>query len=120
MWMWNKSVNVLEKSEKHEKAHSLSESLTPAQDPSKIKGILSLYHKDKRLSGYDTLIAGHTHRAGLFQDWYCNSGCWVGLRSNFLRIQNNGHIHVYEWKNNQPVISQQLSPVGEQDDEALS
>jgi len=104
MWMWNNSVNLFEKSERHERAHSLYESLTPAQDPSKIKGILALYHKDKCIAGYDYLIAGHTHRAGLFQDWYCNSGCWVGLRSNFLRIAPDGHIHVCEWKNDRALI----------------
>ena len=103
MWMWNNSVNLFEKSEQHERAHSLYESLTPAQDPSKIKGILLLYHKDKCMAGYDYLVAGHTHRAGLFQDWYCNSGCWVGLRSNFIKIQTDGKIRLYEWKENQPV-----------------
>lgn len=103
MWIWNNSVNLFEKSEKHEKSHSLYESLTPAQDPSKIKGILSLYHKDKCIAGYDYLVTGHTHRAGLFQDWYCNSGCWVGLRSNFLRIGLDGHIQLCEWRKSQPV-----------------
>lgn len=103
MWIWNNSVNLFEKSERHEKRHALAESLTPAQDPTKIKGILSLYHNNKIEEGYDYLITGHTHRAGLFQDWYCNSGCWVGLRTNFLRIQPNGHIEVYEWKEKHPV-----------------
>jgi len=103
MWIWNNSVNLFEKSERHEKAHSLYESLTPAQDPTKIKGILSLYHNNKLSEGYDYLISGHTHRAGLFQDWYCNSGCWVGLRSNFVQIRSDGQIELYEWKKNQPV-----------------
>lgn len=103
MWIWNNSVNLFEKSERHEKAHSLYESLTPAQDPAKIKGILSLYHNNKLKEGYDYLVAGHTHRAGLFQDWYCNSGCWVGLRSNFIKIQTDGRLQIYEWKENQPV-----------------
>ncbi len=104
MWMWNKSVNLFEKSEKHEKAHALEESLTPAQDPTKIKGIMSLYHSNKLQEGYDFLITGHTHKVGLFQDWYCNSGCWVGLRTNFLRILQNGQIQVYEWKDDRPMM----------------
>lgn len=108
MWMWNNSVNLFEKSERHEKPHSLAESLTPAQDPTKIKGILSLYHNNKREEGYDFLVTGHTHRAGLFQDWYCNSGCWVGLRSNFLRINPEGHIHIYEWNNGRANITEQI------------
>ena len=113
MWLWNKSVNLFEKSERHEKAHALGESLTPAQDPAKIKGIMSLYHNNKRQEGYDFLITGHTHKAGLFQDWYCNSGCWVGLRENFLRIQTNGEVHVYEWQDNQPILTDQLASVEE-------
>ena len=104
MWIWNNSVNLFEKSEKHEKAHSMAESLTPAQDPAKIKGILSLYHSNKLKEGYDYLVTGHTHRAGLFQDWYCNSGCWVGLRTNFLRIRTDGHIDLCEWKDGIPVM----------------
>ncbi len=109
MWIWNNSVNLFEKSERHEKAHSMAESLTPAQDPTKIKGILSLYHGNKLKEGYDYLITGHTHRAGLFQDWYCNSGCWVGLRTTFLRIRPDGHIEVYEWKNDRPGVLDKLS-----------
>ena len=108
MWFWNKSVNLFEKSEHHEKPHALTEFLTPAQDPTKIKGIMSLYHNNKMQEGYDFLITGHTHKAGLFQDWYCNSGCWVGLRSNFLRIQPDGQLHVYEWKDNHPIMVDQL------------
>lgn len=113
MWMWNKSVNLFEKSEHHEKPHDLAEFLTPAQDPAKIKGIMSLYHHNKRQEGYDYLITGHTHRAGLFQDWYCNSGCWVGLRCNFLRLGADGQVHVYEWQDNRPVFTDQLSSVQE-------
>ena len=108
MWVWNNSVNIFEKSEKHEPAHSLAESLTPAQDPDKIKGIMSNYHANKLKEGYDYLVAGHTHRVGLFQDWYCNSGCWVGLRTNFLCLQSDGQIHVYEWKDNQAIMIDQM------------
>ena len=110
MWMWNNSVNLFEKSERHEKPHTLAESLTPAQDPTKIKGILSLYHANKLKEGYDYLVAGHTHRAGLFQDWYCNSGCWVGLRTTFLRIQPDGGIEVCEWKGGRPVRTEDRTP----------
>lgn len=113
MWIWNKSVNIFEKSERNEKAHDLAESLTPAQNPARIKGIMSIYHNNKRQERYDFLITGHTHKAGFFQDWYCNSGCWVGLRSNFLRIQPDGQVHIYEWKDNRPVLTDQLSTVQE-------
>ena len=105
MWMWNNSVNLFEKSEKHEKPHALAESLTPAQDPDKIKGIMSLYHSNKLAEGYDYLVTGHTHKAGLFQDWYCNSGCWVGLRTNFLRIRSDAQVQVCEWRDDRAMVT---------------
>lgn len=113
MWMWNKSVNLFEKSETRKETHTFEESLTPAQDPGKIKGIMSLYHINKRQEGYDFLVTGHTHRAGLFQDWYGNSGCWVGLRCNFIRLHSNGELHVYEWKDDRPVLTDQTSFIQE-------
>ena len=70
MGLLNNSVNLFEKSEKHEKAHAMVESLTPAQEPRRARGIMSLYQKDRQDNGYDYLIAGHTHRAGYFHDWY--------------------------------------------------
>lgn len=103
MWMWNNSVNWLEKSQRHEKRHSVSESLTPAQDPAREKGILALYQQDRLRHGYDILVAGHTHHAVVFKNWYYNTGCWVGLRNNFLRIEPDGTACLWEWKQDQAV-----------------
>jgi len=104
MWMWNNSVNWFEKGRADEPHHSVSESLTPAQEPGRVKGILSLYQKDLRQKGYDCLVAGHTHRAGMVGGWYANSGCWVGLRNNFLRITPDGAVQVWEWKSSQAIL----------------
>jgi UDP-2,3-diacylglucosamine pyrophosphatase LpxH len=109
MWMWNNSVNLFEKSELHEKPHTLEESLTPAQDPAKIKGILSVYHRNKIHEGYDYLVAGHTHAVGRFQEWYYNCGCWVGLRTHFLEILQDGRIHVCEWSKDHPVVMEKVN-----------
>jgi UDP-2,3-diacylglucosamine pyrophosphatase LpxH len=107
MRVWNRSLNLFEKSEIKEKAHTMDESLTPSQDPSRIKGIMSLYHHHKRQEKYDYLITGHTHAVGFFQDWYCNTGCWVGIRQNFVRLEPDGGIFLYEWKNKQAVYLDQ-------------
>ncbi len=104
MWMWNHSVNWIEKSARHEQRHSVSESLTPAQDPAREKGILALYQQDRLRYQYDILIAGHTHHAGHFKEWYYNSGCWVGLRNNFLRIDRDGSTELWEWNRDRPVL----------------
>ena len=104
MWMYNNSINLLEKNPRHEKRHSVTESLTPAQEPHKARGILSLYQKDRARNGYDMLVTGHTHRGGTYKDWYCNSGCWVGFRSNFLRIDPDGSVRFFEWNHRGPIL----------------
>jgi UDP-2,3-diacylglucosamine pyrophosphatase LpxH len=99
MWMWNVSVNRLEKSQTRQMPPGFEEFLTPAQSPEKVKGILALYQKDRLRRGYDVLVAGHTHKADSRGGWYYNSGCWVGLRNHFLRIEPDASVFVCEWKN---------------------
>jgi UDP-2,3-diacylglucosamine pyrophosphatase LpxH len=99
MWLWNLSVNRLEKSQTRQNPPDFEQSLTPAQSPEKVKGILALYQKDRLQKGYDVLVAGHTHQAGGQGGWYYNSGCWVGLRNHFLRIESDASVFVCEWKN---------------------
>jgi len=101
MWLWNLSVNRLEKSQTRQNPPDFEQSLTPAQSPEKVKGILALYQKDRLQKGYDVLVAGHTHQAGGQGGWYYNSGCWVGLRNHFLRIESDASVFVCEWKNGQ-------------------
>lgn len=111
MWMWNNSVNWLERSARHERWHSVAESLTPAQDPNREKGILALYQQDRLRHQYDILVAGHTHHAVIVKDWYYNSGCWVGLRNNFLRIEPDGRAELWEWKCDKPIPFRELKKV---------
>jgi len=99
MWLWNMSVNRFEKSKNRQIPMDFEASLTPAQSPEKVKGILALYHQDKLQKGYDVLVAGHTHKADSRGGWYYNSGCWVGLRNHFLRIEPDASVYVCEWKN---------------------
>ena len=104
MWVWNNSVNLFERGRLDEPHHSVAESLTPTQEPGRVKGILSLYQKDRLQKGYQCLVAGHTHRAGLTADWYVNSGCWVGLRNNYVQLLPDGTVQVFEWKNGRGVL----------------
>lgn len=98
MRLWNYSVNRFEKGQSRLQEQSYEEFLTPAQDPSRLKGILALYQKDRLANGYDILVAGHTHRVGIFDQWYVNCGCWVGLRSHFVKITPDGQPSIWEWK----------------------
>lgn len=116
MWLWNNSVNVFEKGTPDEPHHAVAESLTPTQEPGRVKGILALYHKDRLQKSYDCLVAGHTHRAGLTGNWYANSGCWVGLRNNYLQITPDGTVQAYEWKNGQGVLIEEARSNRRSDD----
>lgn len=112
MWIWNMSVNRFEKGLPRQATVSFEDMLTPAQYPEKVKGILALYQKDRLAEGYDILVAGHTHKAGSKGGWYYNSGCWVGLRNNYLRISPDGSVSVCEWKNGRPIVT--VSPEQQQ------
>lgn len=112
MHIWNFFVNRLEKSDPrgHPHEHNVEAELTPSQSPERVKGMLALYHNDKDRVGYDVVIAGHTHKAHRHEDWYYNSGCWVGLRNNFLRISPDGDVHIFDWKNGQPILNDKSDP----------
>jgi len=97
MWMWNMFVNILEKSKNGGKAHHFDSELTPSQSPGRAKGMLLLYNQDKIENGYDAAITGHTHRAKSIGGWYYNSGCWVGIRQNFIEISPDGDVEIFDW-----------------------
>jgi UDP-2,3-diacylglucosamine pyrophosphatase LpxH len=105
MWIWNMSLNRFEKGPARQTAVSFEDMLTPAQNPEKVKGIWALYQKDRLVEGYDILVAGHTHKAGSKGGWYYNSGCWVGLRNNYLQISPDGSVSVCEWKNGRQIVT---------------
>ncbi|AQT70125.1 UDP-2,3-diacylglucosamine hydrolase [Anaerohalosphaera lusitana] len=105
MGLWNLFVNSFEKTKKRKKTHPhhVEDELTPAQRPEHTKKIVSLFRKHLEENGYDAIIAGHTHRVGSLGDWYFNSGCWVGMRENFLKISPEGEVVVYDWTDDGPV-----------------
>jgi UDP-2,3-diacylglucosamine pyrophosphatase LpxH len=80
----------------------------PYENLAGLKRGLRLYnmlrrHNEHRMRGlYDIAVAGHTHRAGQFGDWYFNSGSWTGWKNNFLRISPDGAVEVFDWDENGP------------------
>ncbi|HPY78394.1 MAG TPA: UDP-2,3-diacylglucosamine diphosphatase [Anaerohalosphaeraceae bacterium] len=103
LWMWNNSVSWLDKNHRSQRGVWLSDCRNSARDPRREKGILALYRQDHLREGYDVLVTGHTHHAMACNGWYYNTGCWIGLRNNFLRIEPDGSACLWEWKNNQAV-----------------
>ena len=59
--------------------------------------MLLRYYADRRQGLYDIAVVGHTHKAGIFGDWYFNSGSWTTAANNFLLIHPDGKIKVYDW-----------------------
>jgi predicted phosphodiesterase len=55
-------------------------------------------HNNSRLSnGHDVIVSAHTHRPGVFGDWYYNSGSWTGGASTFLRILPDATTKLFDW-----------------------
>lgn len=65
--------------------------------PLRIRRMLGRYHTDKKLGLYDVAIVGHTHQAGRFCRWYYNSGSWTGRTNNFMRIEPDGTVQLFDW-----------------------
>lgn len=51
----------------------------------------------REVDGADAMIYGHTHELGSFEDRLFNSGCWHRDRDSYVRVENDGHIGVWEW-----------------------
>ncbi len=72
--------------------------LTPAQNPDRLSEHVDAVRSDRRASGYDVAVLGHTHKPGRIGDWYFNSGSWNGPKNCFLRLSPDGAIGYFEWK----------------------
>jgi UDP-2,3-diacylglucosamine pyrophosphatase LpxH len=59
--------------------------------------MLSRYHTDKHHGLYDIAVVGHTHKAGRFDNWYYNCGSWTGKVNNFMVINPDGSIEIFDW-----------------------
>ncbi len=113
-WLWNMYMNRLEnkatkkenkknkkkkkKKKKKPRVYHIERELTPSQSPARAKGMLGLFKKERARANVDVVIAGHTHAARAFKGWYYNSGCWIGTKQDYIRIQPNGQIDLLEWK----------------------
>jgi len=51
------------------------------------------------LCGYDTVVSGHTHRAGHIDTWLYNTGTWAERVNSFICIDAQGVVGVFDWIN---------------------
>lgn len=104
LWLWNLLVSTFTKAGRKAGSTRPCQKLTPGQKPSRLKEHIQQIQKDKQSEGYNFAIVGHTHKPGKYEDWYFNSGSWVGMEegctiNNFLRISTDGEVNVYDWEN---------------------
>jgi UDP-2,3-diacylglucosamine pyrophosphatase LpxH len=59
--------------------------------------MITRYCDDRVEDLYDVAIAGHTHYAATFGDWFFNSGSWTGRSNDFLTISPQGEVDLLRW-----------------------
>jgi UDP-2,3-diacylglucosamine pyrophosphatase LpxH len=70
--------------------------------------MIAHYYGDKADDLYDVAIAGHTHHAATFGNWYFNSGSWTGQTNDFLVISPDGQVDVLDWTRCGPQIKGEI------------
>ena len=90
------------------KVSSPKKDLTPRQKPSRLKEHIQQIKADKKAEGYNVAIVGHTHKPGRYEDWYYNSGSWVGIENgsfvgSYLKIKTDGEVEVFNWIDNKEI-----------------
>jgi UDP-2,3-diacylglucosamine pyrophosphatase LpxH len=104
LWIWNAYAKQFDRRAMRSDVHRIESELTPSQNPKRIRGMIAQYKRERQQTQADVIISGHTHIARSYRDWYFNSGCWIGACNNFLRIQPDGNVELYDWKNGNPIV----------------
>jgi UDP-2,3-diacylglucosamine pyrophosphatase LpxH len=72
------------------------------------KKMLARHFRDKESGMYDVVVAGHTHKPAKLDNWYLNSGSWIGLTNDFLVIYPDGNAEVLNWTAKGPQFNDRL------------
>jgi UDP-2,3-diacylglucosamine pyrophosphatase LpxH len=70
--------------------------------------MITRYGEDRVEDLYDVAIAGHTHYAATFGDWFFNSGSWTGQSSDFLAISPKGEVELQRWTRCGPQLQTEI------------
>ncbi|OXU14477.1 metallophosphoesterase [Sedimentisphaera salicampi] len=84
--------------------------------PDLIFSLLARKHNAKRIRKFEhqssqqgkTVISAHTHQAGMFGNWYFNSGSWTTSKSDFLKIWPTGNIDVLKWNSGSQAVNNRI------------
>ena len=70
--------------------------------------ILERHFNDKNSNLYDIVVAGHTHKPVILDNWYLNTGSWIGPASDFLVINPDGRSEILAWTPAGPKLNHRL------------
>ena len=70
--------------------------------------IIERHFNDKSSNLYDIVVAGHTHKPAILDNWYLNTGCWIGPASDFLVINPDGRSQILAWTHAGPKLNHRL------------
>lgn len=70
--------------------------------------IIERHFYDKSSNLYDIVVAGHTHRPAILDNWYLNTGSWIGPASDFLVINPDGRSQILAWTPSGPKLNHRL------------
>lgn len=95
--LWKKISFNVEKALDETIAAIAPEGLTRFKQPIRTRNMLARFYRQQQQGLYDITVAGHTHSAGRFGQWYFNCGCWTRMPVSLLRIDPDGQTQVYNW-----------------------
>jgi UDP-2,3-diacylglucosamine pyrophosphatase LpxH len=101
--VWNWLVKKIKAKDKGGTSTSPKDEVSPALNRDRAKEMLKAYQQEHDRGTFDVAIVGHTHQAGQCGDWYFNSGCWAEQTNSFVRIEPDGQVRVFDWKNGKAV-----------------
>ena len=81
-----------------------------------VRHSLSQNHNARRIRRFEqqaikegkTIISAHTHQAGIYDNWYFNSGSWTTTKSDFLKVWPSGRIDVLKWVGDSQVLNHRV------------
>ena len=97
MYLWHWITRNVDHALHEELAVIYQEGLTRFKRGLRTRKMLSRFCHQRDNDDYDVAVVAHTHRAGIFNQWYFNSGCWTKPANNFLKIWPDGHVQVFDW-----------------------
>lgn len=67
--------------------------------------------RDMKPHAVNTIVCGHTHKAGRIGSWLYNCGTWAEGKCSFVKITDDGEANVFDWVNNKAILNTTELPI---------